>query len=61
MIFGGVKYLDNVNEDALNCTDVTIEIENCNTTTVEEMSNFGDLLFLLYRVTLGQDYDKEVG
>lgn len=59
MIFGGVKFLDEVLEDS-GCTDVTLEIPNCNTTSVDDMDTFSGVMFQLYRITLGQDYDKDV-
>jgi hypothetical protein len=59
MIFGGVKFLDEVLEDTA-CTDITVETSYCNTTSVDEMETFSEVMFQLYRITLGQDYDKDV-
>lgn len=59
MIFGGIKFLDNVNED-LGCIDVNNSTVNCTTTQVEDMDTFNNVIFQLYRTTLGQDYDNTV-
>jgi hypothetical protein len=59
MIFGGIKFLEDVDED-LGCKDVNNPPENCNTTQVENMDTFNNVIFLLYRMTLGGDSDNDV-
>ena len=57
MIFGGPRYANDVEEVACKKDP---SIQGCSQIEVESMSNFGDVLFQLYRTTLGQDYDQAV-
>ena len=57
MIFGGPRYANDA-EEVVCKKDPSIQ--GCSQIEVESMSNFGDVLFQLYRTTLGQDYDQAV-
>lgn len=63
MIYGGIKFDKNVNEDQ-NCVDTDAieynEKNNCTTVSVDQFERYDLTVYYLYRLTFGGDPFNEV-